>query len=176
MTTREAPGADTRFPPFIFFNYQPNDKTHMNELYIPKDRPGRNFVNGRFLPGHVPHNKGKKWADYMDMRKARRIKRTAVKNLVPGGCPCAGWNARPVVALDGGRLAGVFPSSEEAGRKSGVPARNIRHCCEKKRKSAGGYRWFWEDDNDWCRLLEGGGGEEDGEDTDLKRSVAWHTR
>lgn len=107
----------------------------MNELYIPKDRPGRNFVNGRFLPGHVPHNKG-----------------------------------------NGGRLAGVYPSSEEAGRKSGVTARNIRHCCEKKRKSAGGYRWFWEDDNDWCRLLEGGGGEEDGEDTDLKRSVAWHTR
>ena len=46
----------------------------MSELYIPIERPERNLVNGRFLKGHTPHNKGKKWADYMDMRKAKRIK------------------------------------------------------------------------------------------------------
>lgn len=124
----------------------------MSELYIPIEKPNRNLENGRFLKGNVPHNKGKKWADYMDMRKARRIKRIAVKNLVHKG-QCAGWNARPVVAIDNGRLAGVFPSSEEAGRKSGITARNIRHCCDKKRKRAGGYRWFWEDDNEWCNLV-----------------------
>ena len=104
----------------------------MSELYIPIEKPNRNLENGRFLKGNVPHNKGKKWADYMDMRKARRIKRIAVKNLVHKG-QCAGWNARPVVAIDNGRLAGVFPSSEEAGRKSGITARNIRHCCDKKK-------------------------------------------
>lgn len=43
----------------------------MSELYIPPERPERNLVNGRFLKGHTPHNKGKKWADYMDMRKAK---------------------------------------------------------------------------------------------------------
>lgn len=35
----------------------------MSELYIPIERPERNLVNGRFLKGHTPHNKGKKWAD-----------------------------------------------------------------------------------------------------------------
>ena len=48
------------------------------ELYIEKEVPKRNAVNGRFLKGHVPHNKGKKWIEWMDMRKAKKIKTTEV--------------------------------------------------------------------------------------------------
>ena len=53
------------------------------ELYIPIERPQYNPTNGQFLKGHVPHNKGKKWEDYMDMRKAKRIVRIAKQNLKP---------------------------------------------------------------------------------------------
>ena len=127
----------------------------MSELYIPREKPTRNLLNGRFLPGHVPHNKGKKWEEYMDMRKAKRVKQIGMKNLVPNML-LGGWNARAVVAIDDdNRLAGIYPSSEEASRKSGIIARNIRLCCDKKRKHAGGYRWFWEDDNEWCDVVNG---------------------
>ena len=53
----------------------------MSELYIPPKRIYRNPTNGQFLKGLTPHNKGKKWEDYMDMRKAKRIKRIALSNL-----------------------------------------------------------------------------------------------
>ena len=42
------------------------------ELYIPQTYEGRNMVNGRFLKGHTPHNKGKKWSDYLTKRQQRR--------------------------------------------------------------------------------------------------------
>lgn len=79
----------------------------MSELYIPPERPERNLVNGRFLKGHTPHNKGKKWADYMDMRKAKRIKRIGVKNLVRN-YRISGWNAKPVVAIKDDEPCGYF--------------------------------------------------------------------
>lgn len=124
----------------------------MSELYIPPERPERNLVNGRFLKGHTPHNKGKKWADYMDMRKAKRIKRIGVKNLVRN-YRISGWNAKPVVAIKDDELVGIYPSASEAGRKAGICGRNIISCCSGKRKHAGGYQWFWENDNTWCNLI-----------------------
>lgn len=33
----------------------------------------RNAINGRFLKGSIPHNKGKKWKDYVDGRKKRKM-------------------------------------------------------------------------------------------------------
>lgn len=124
----------------------------MSELYIPVERPTRNPINGRFLKGHTPFNKGKKWSDYMDMRKAKRIKRIGEKNLVRN-YRIAGWNARPVVAIEGRKIAGIYPSASEAGRKTGICGRNIISCCSGKRKRAGGYRCFWESDNTWCNLI-----------------------
>lgn len=124
----------------------------MSELYILPERPSRNPVNGRFLKGHTPHNKGKRWSDYMDMRKAKKIKRIGMKNLVRN-YQIAGWNAKPVVAVENGEIAGIYPSASEAGRKMGICSRNIRSCYSGKRKSAGGYQWFLESGNKWCDLV-----------------------
>ena len=90
----------------------------MSELYIPPERPTRNLVNGRFLKGHTPFNKGRKWSDYLDSRKKRKM----LKNLSLGrkGNPSiAGNNARPIVAIKDRRLIAVFPSSNAAERKTG---------------------------------------------------------
>ncbi len=125
----------------------------MSELYIPPKYSGRNLTTGQFLKGYVPHNKGKKWSEYMDMRKAKRIKRIAIKNLVRN-YRIGGWNAKPVVAIKGNNLVGIFPSAADAGRKTGICGRNIISCCSGKRKTAGGYRWFWEKDNGWCNLIQ----------------------
>lgn len=124
----------------------------MNELYIPPKRIYRNPINGQFLKGLAPHNKGKKWEDYMDMRKAKRVKRIAIQNLRRDN-NIGGWNARKIVAVKDGILLGVFSSSCDAERKTGISARNIRSCCNNKRKNAGGYMWFFESDSEWCKLI-----------------------
>lgn len=111
------------------------------ELYIPKERPQYNPTNGQFLKGHIPFNKGKKWEDYMDMRKAKRIKRIALMNLARNR-NIGGWNKRAVVCVDEeNNILGWFSSSNDAEKKTGICARNIRTVCNGKRKHAGGYRW-----------------------------------
>ena len=111
------------------------------ELYIERERPQRNAVNGRFLKGHVPHNKGKKWNEWMDMRKSKNIKRIGIKNL-HGRKDVGGWNKQPVFAINkNGDTVGWFASSLDAERKTGICARNIRNVLEGKRKHAGGYQW-----------------------------------
>lgn len=111
------------------------------ELYIPIERPQYNPTNGQFLKGHVPFNKGKKWSEYMDMRKARRIIRIAKKNLRPN-MDIGGQNKKEVIAKDAdGNIVGWFDSSVDAMRKTGIQAENIRKVCRGERKTAGGFRW-----------------------------------
>lgn len=117
----------------------------MSELYLPPERPKYNPINGQFLKGHVPHNKGKKWSDYMDGRKAKRIKRIATKNLRPR-MDIGGWNKKSIIAMDDDdNIAGWFASSVDAERKTGIERRNINSACNGKRKHAGGFKWcFYE--------------------------------
>ena len=61
--------------------------------------PQYNAINGRFLKGHVPHNKGKKWEEWMDMRKAKRVLRIGMKNLRKGNPDIPGWNKKKVVSV-----------------------------------------------------------------------------
>ena len=111
------------------------------ELYIPIERPQYNPTNGQFLKGHVPHNKGKKWADYMDMRKAKRIIRIAKQNL-KHNMSIGGWNKKAIIAVDDeGNVVGWFSSANDAEKKTGICSRNINSVCNGKRKHAGGFKW-----------------------------------
>ena len=124
----------------------------MMELYIAKDRPTLNPVTKAFLKGHVPFNKGKRWKEWMSKDAQLRAMR-GWKNL-KGRMDLGGWNAKPVVMIrDDGRWF-IFPSILEAGRKTVVQSRNINSVCHKKRKHAGGFRWFFEEDNEWLDLIK----------------------
>ena len=123
------------------------------ELTLPPLPIYRNPLNGRFLKGHVPFNKGLKWEDYMDMRKARRIKKNLEINRRKGNPNLPGANRKEVVGIRDGKLVCVFSSSCEAGRKLGIISRNIRHCCEKKRKCCGGIMWFYSKSDEWIGLI-----------------------
>lgn len=123
------------------------------ELYIAIEKFDRNLLTGRYLKGSTPHNKGKKWNDYMDKRKIKRIKRIAIKNLRPR-MDIGGWNARKVVAVDAEGNFFLSPSAVKASEKTGICRRNICSCCNGKRKHAGGYRWFFEDSNEWLNLIK----------------------
>lgn len=50
------------------------------ELYIEPERREYNALNGRFLKGHTPHNKGKKWSEYATKRAQKKMQK-GWKNL-----------------------------------------------------------------------------------------------
>jgi hypothetical protein len=104
--------------------------------YKPKPKPGR------FYKGHTPHNKGKKWSEWLDGRKKRKI----LKNLTHVGRPdIGGWNEKQVVGISIDGKACVFESSKDVERKLGIESRNVRGCCEGKRNLAGGLFFMWAD-------------------------------
>lgn len=113
------------------------------ELYIPPKKPDRNRVNGRFIKGSTPFNKGKKMAEWMDGRKIKRV----LKGLQRiGRKDIGGQNKRKIIGIKYGKIVCFFESSREAMRDTGINDRNIRHCCAGKRKKAGGIYWFFESD------------------------------
>ena len=130
------------------------------ELYIDAS-PGINRVNGRFLRGHVPFNKGLKWPDYMDARKAAVVKKNLDLGRKAGNKHLAGSNKKPVVAMRDNKLIS-FKSAIDAqrilrSRGIKVNKNNINSVCNEKvelvggeyqytRKRAGGFRWFFADD------------------------------
>lgn len=110
------------------------------ELYIPVERPTRNPINGRFLKGRTPHNKGKKMIDYLDEDTVKRMKEIGRANLKPNA-NFGGWNKKSVIALEGEKVVGWFPSAEEAARKVGVSPSAIRKVLYGKSKHAAGFKW-----------------------------------
>ena len=49
-----------------------NSKVMSWELYLPPAPPTRSRTTGRFMKGHRPANKGKKWSEYMPKRSQLR--------------------------------------------------------------------------------------------------------
>ena len=101
------------------------------ELYIEPERVTIDSATGRFLPGHRPHNKGKKWSEYMTEEKQKNCAK-GWENLnkyrfsptyVGGGKP------RAVVALYPDGQYNCFPSIAAAARLLGYVYMHIRRCC-----------------------------------------------
>ena len=132
-----------------------NNNIEMSELYIPPERFERNLVNGRFLKGCTPHNKGKRMTYH-----SKWAKRRSIKNLSKGRGAWhktgAGMNKKSVVLIKDEKLCGVFPSIQMAGKMIGVAPSLISAICRKVRgkHTANGYRCFFEDSNDWCNLIK----------------------
>jgi len=117
-------------------------------------------INGWFLKGSIPFNKGLKWSDYMDMRKAKRIKKYLALGRVKGNRDkLHEFNRIPIVGIKDGKLY-PFKSSVDAAnilKAKGIKIndRNIRAVCKQEkekvgkymyiRKKAGGFRWFHAD-------------------------------
>ena len=118
------------------------------ELHI---EPEFNHKTGRFYAGHIPFNKGKKWAVWMDKRKHKRVK--GYLALGRHNYKLPGLNKIEIVGIKDGKLT-AFKSSIDAEmilRSKGIKvnARNIRAVClgtiDKLgyiRLKAGGYQWF----------------------------------
>jgi len=122
------------------------------ELYLPPPRLQYNPRNGQFLKGHITHNKGKKAKEYMSVEAIERMKKPLEIGRLLGNPNLPGANKIKIVGIKDGNWC-VFASSVDAENKLGIQARNIRKCCKKERKTAGGIQWFYESSNEWLNQI-----------------------
>lgn len=131
-----------------------NDK-EMSELYIPPERPERNLVNGQFLKGCTPHNKGKRMTYHSKWTKRRSLQ-GLVKGRGAHHKTGAGMNKKSVVVIKDRKLIGVYASVNEAGAKLCITPSHISDVCLKKKghKTVRGYRVYFENDNAWLTEID----------------------
>lgn len=140
---------------------------HAYELRVPDKPLQRNPLNGRFLKGHTPANKGKKWDEYMSRRGQRRSRHAGCQNLElhrhRGG---PGRPDKPVIAVNDTGKWLYFPSVAEAGRLLGIRKENIWRCCRENecgtKNHKGkvntdhkykGVRFYFESDQKWTEKI-----------------------
>ena len=112
--------------------------------------PTYNRLNGQFLKGNVPANKGKAWSEWMPKKAQKKILATLDRVRPKGGNPdIPGWNRKRVVMVTPKGNWAVFESATEAARLMNLNRRNISGCCEGKRHRCGGRWWFFFDDDRW---------------------------
>ena len=104
----------------------------MSELYIPPERPERNLVNGQFLKGCTPHNKGKRMVYHSKWTKRRSLQ-GLVKGRGAHHKTGAGMNKKSVVVIKDRKLIGVYASVNEAGAKLCITPSHISDVCLKKK-------------------------------------------
>lgn len=126
----------------------------MAKFELGKDgRPARNMKTGAFLPGHIPHNKGKKWDEWMPKGEQARVLEIGKKNLRVNKS-LWGWGKKAVVAVNDKGIHRYCESISKAAQILGLQRRNISSCCHGKREKCGGYRWFFYDDDRWIKYAK----------------------
>ena len=112
-------------------------------------------VNGRFLPGHKPFNKGVPMSEWMDGRKKRRILKYLEIGRCLGNKHLPGANRKAIVGIKDGKITAFRDAltAERYLRSLGIKVnkRNINTVCHGKdvhRKHAGGYMWFFADETE----------------------------
>ena len=147
------------------------------EISLPPIWTGRNNQTGRFLKGHVPANKGKKWNDYMGKRAMKRAARgwaNLDKHRNKNGRPdTAGRCRKQVIAvMDDGKWF-QFNYLGDAAKWIGGSRCNVGRCCRCNQSkkvlkkpwghSSGkvntdhrymGIRFYFESDNVWTTKIK----------------------
>jgi hypothetical protein len=153
------------------------------ELILPSVWTGINKQTGRFLKGHVPANKGKKWSDYMGKRTQKRAMK-GWKNLDlhrnKNGRPDTADRCRKqvIAVLDDGRwyhFGYVEAAAQWLQDRLGIACNreNIGRCCRcnqsrKRLKKPWGHpsdkvntdhkykgiRFYFESDNVWTTKIK----------------------
>ena len=136
-------------------------------LYIPTDWTRIDPRNGRFMKGHEPHNKGKKWDEYLPKKSQRRMKK-GWKNLdkyrnCNGRPDTAGRSRKEVVAVRNNGKYRIFDFIGAAADWLGGNRENIGRCCRNNQErhvnqktgkvntdhQYKGIRWYFASDPIW---------------------------
>lgn len=115
----------------------------MNELYIPPMRITRNPKNGRYLKGHIPFSKGKKWNEWMPVDSIEK----SLKGLESGRglykgkiLPPSIARRKKVIAIKDNQIFGVFDSIHDAGGSLHMSYKDISRCCNVNHNRTGLFR------------------------------------
>lgn len=102
--------------------------------------------SGKFKKGHRPHNKGKKWSEYMSEKGQQKILQTLNEHRAEAirvrneRNPIGGCNKKHVFAIkDGQKL--WFESATAAADALNLIRRNVCHCAKGERKFCGGWKF-----------------------------------
>lgn len=107
------------------------------ELHIQPERKYTNPLNGQFLKGHTPHNKGKKWSDYAGKRAQKRMAKGWANLDKYRSHPKpekAGTPPKKVVAVADNGSWMVFNSVVACAFAFGVGRENVGRCCRENNK------------------------------------------
>ena len=146
------------------------------ELTLPPVWTGINRQTGRFMKGHVPANKGKKWSDYLGKRKQKRCARgwKKLETHRPTHRPdTAGRCRKQVIAVTDEGLWHHFSYVGAAAEWCGGSRENVGRCCRLNQSKAQlrkpwgkpsgrvntdhrymGIRFYFEDDNIWTTKIK----------------------
>lgn len=123
------------------------------ELYLPQAPDRCNPVTGRFMKGHIPFTKGKKWSDFMPKRSQKRSMK-GWKNLHKYRCcghPNAGRPKKQVVGIYPDGSWKVFPYTVAAAASVNGSRHNIARCCRLNASDKTntdhkymGVKWYYE--------------------------------
>lgn len=134
------------------------------ELIFTPVRPQRNAVTGRFMKGHVPANKGKKWADYMTKRQQKNASKgwANLEKFRPKHRPDnAGRCRKAVIAVTNDGVMHFFPFIGAAAAAVNGSRENVRRCCQSNHQGKSpkgrintdhkykGVRFYFESDTVW---------------------------
>ena len=140
------------------------------EMRLPTERLDYNPLNGQFLKGHVPFNKGRKWAEYMPKRSRKRVAK-GWRNLDlyrPKTRPdnCGRCRKAVIAVMDDGRWVWL-PYIGAAGEWINGCRENVRRCCALNQKAESskrrkvntdhkymGVRFYYESDNKWTTKIK----------------------
>jgi hypothetical protein len=140
------------------------DMSEYGVLHLPPVVSFRNAVTGRFMKGHVPANKGKKWDEFMSKRSQKRSSK-GWRNLdlyrCKGGGGRAGRPKKAVVAItDDGRFR-VFSYIKPAAEYVGGSRENVARCCRQNGCHHAntdhrymGVRFYYESDSNWLNKIQ----------------------
>lgn len=134
------------------------------ELHLSPVWKGRDFKTGRFLKGHTPANKGKKWNEFMGKRAQKRSAK-GWKNVqlfrCKGGGPNSGRPKKAVIAImDNGEWK-IFSYSVPAAEFVNGSRFNVVRCCRQNACHGintdhryKGIRFYFDTDDNWITKLQ----------------------
>ena len=124
-----------------------NDLAYTLHLDGTSERTSKRDNRGRWKKGCHAWNLGKTWDDMFSKEMQEKL-RKHLKEVCKNGS--AGKqiyvHRKPVIQLDkyGDRMH-WYESSVAAANKTGLDCRNIRHVCNGKRHTCGGFGWRWDE-------------------------------
>lgn len=123
------------------------------ELYIPPKRINKNPINGRFVKGSIPHNKGKKWEDYIDKDRIVELRKKASESIRKNGVQHP-FKARPVICIDKDGNHQYYESMTSAAKAIGTTMEYLWKGCHGVVKTVKGYRVFLFESDEWTKLIK----------------------